>query len=312
MLYLPERFINNQGMELRKHVYEFLQHLEAVRNASVHTLRNYRLDLKAFESFARDQAVDRKLIRSYLAHLQMKGISKRTVLRHLSSLRSMFKYLLKEKKIKENPAADIGSPKLDKPIPKALSYAEVEELFGQPNTEQLLGLRDRSIMELFYSSGLRISELASINRGDVDFHSRSLRVRGKGKKERIVPMTQNVAEWIQRYLDDSRRYEEGKPHFQKDPDAIFLNKWGKRLTTRSIDRLFKTYLQKSGLAGHITPHTIRHTIATHWLENGMDLKTIQVLLGHASMGTTTIYTRVSTKLKREVYERSHPRAKKLK
>lgn len=297
-------------MELSKYVYEFIHHLEAVRNASVHTLRNYRLDLKAFESFAKDQAVDKKLIRSYLAHLQMKGVSKRTVLRHLSSLRSMFKYLLKEKKIKENPAADIGSPKLDKPIPKALSYPEVQELFDQPNTEKFLGLRDRSIMELFYSSGLRISELAGINRGDVNFQARSLRVRGKGKKERIVPITQNVVKWIQKYLDDPRRYEEGKPHFQKDPDAIFLNKWGKRLTTRSIDRLFKTHLQKSGLAGNITPHTIRHTIATHWLENGMDLKTIQVLLGHASLGTTTIYTRVSTKLKREVYERSHPRAKK--
>lgn len=297
-------------MNLIKNVYEFLHYLEAVRNASVHTLRNYRLDLKAFESFAKDQAVDKKLIRLYLAHLQMKGVSKRTVLRHLSSLRSMFKYLLKEKKIQENPAADIGSPKLDKPIPKALSYPEVQELFDQPNTEKFLGLRDRSIMELFYSSGLRISELADINRGDVNFQARSLRVRGKGKKERIIPITQNVVKWIQKYLDDPRRYEERKPHFQKDPDAIFLNKWGKRLTTRSIDRLFKTHLQKSGLAGNITPHTIRHTIATHWLENGMDLKTIQVLLGHASLGTTTIYTRVSTKLKREVYESSHPRAKK--
>jgi len=298
-------------MNLSKNVYEFLHHLEVVKNASVHTLRNYRLDLKAFEGFVKDQTVDRKLIRSYLAHLQMKGVSKRTVLRHLSSLRSMFKYLLKEKKIQANPAADIGSPKLDKPIPKALSYAEVQELFDQPNTEELLGLRDRSIMELFYSSGLRISELAGMNRGDINFRARSLRVRGKGKKERIVPMTKNVAKWIQKYLDDPRRYEEGKPHFQKDPDAIFLNKWGGRLTTRSIDRLFKTHLQKSGLAGHITPHTIRHTIATHWLEHGMDLKTIQVLLGHASLGTTTIYTRVSTKLKREVYESSHPRAKKV-
>lgn len=298
-------------MELSKYVYEFIHHLDVVKNASVHTLRNYRLDLKAFESFTKDQAVDKKLIRSYLAHLQMKGVSKRTVLRHLSSLRSMFKYLLKEKKIKENPVVDIGSPKLDKPIPKALSYPEVQELFDQPNTEKFLGLRDRSIMELFYSSGLRISELAGINRGDVNFQARSLRVRGKGKKERIVPITQNVVKWIQKYLDDPRRYEEGKPHFQKDPDAIFLNKWGKRLTTRSIDRLFKTHLQKSGLAGNITPHTIRHTIATHWLENGMDLKTIQVLLGHASLGTTTIYTRVSTKLKREVYERFHPRAKKV-
>ena len=127
---------------------------------------------------------------------------------------------------------------------------------------------------------------------------------------RIVPITQGVAKWIQQYLNDPRRYEEGKPHKEKNREAIFLNKWGERLTSRSVDRLFKGYLQKSGLAGKITPHTIRHTIATHWLENGMDLKTIQVLLGHASLSTTTIYTQVSTKLKREVYEKTHPRAKK--
>lgn len=297
-------------MDLKKHIQEFIRHLEVVKNASEHTLRNYHLDLKTFEAYAQKQTIDKKLIRGYLSHLQIKGRSKRTVLRHLSSIRSLFKYLLKEKKIKENPAAEIGSPKLDKPIPKALSYGEIEALFSQPHTGELMGLRDRSIMELFYSSGLRISELAGLNRSDFNFRTRSLRVRGKGKKERIVPITQNVAQWIQSYLGDARRLEPGKPHTQKDPDAIFLNKWGKRLTTRSIDRLFKNYLRQSGLAGNITPHTIRHTIATHWLENGMDLKTIQVLLGHSCLAATTIYTRVSTKLKREVYERSHPRAKK--
>lgn len=297
-------------MELRNSIQEFIHHLKVVKNASEHTLRNYRLDLKAFEAYAEKQPINKKVIRGYLAHVQRKGASKRTALRHLSSIRSLFKYLLKEKKIKENYVAEIGSPKLDKPIPKALSYPEVETLFNQPDTKELLGLRDRSIMELFYSSGLRISELAGLNRSDFNFRVRSLRVRGKGKKERVVPITQNVAKWIQSYLGDQRRYEEGKPHTQKDADAIFLNKWGSRLTSRSIDRLFKNYLRQSGLAGHITPHTIRHTIATHWLEKGMDLKTIQVLLGHSSLRTTTIYTRVSTKLKREVYERSHPRAKK--
>lgn len=284
--------------------------MEVVKNASKHTLRNYHLDLQAFEEFVKDGVIDKKLIRSYLGHLQMEGKSKRTIVRHLSSIRSLFKYLLREKKIEENPAASIGTPKLDKPIPKALSYAEVEELFSKPDTKELLGFRDRCIMELFYSSGLRISELALLDRPDFNFKERSLRVKGKGKKERIVPITQNASGWIQKYLADPRRYEEGKPYAQKDSHAIFLNKWGERLSTRSIDRLFKTYLRKSGLARSITPHTIRHTIATHWLENGMDLKTIQVLLGHSSLSTTTIYTRVSTKLKQEVYERAHPRAKK--
>ncbi|MCB1110092.1 MAG: tyrosine recombinase XerC [Chlamydiia bacterium] len=296
-------------MELRNAIQDFLRYLEVVKNASPHTLRNYHLDLKAFEAFVNKQKVDKRIIRGYLARLQMQGGSKRTVVRHLSSIRSLFKYLLKEKKVKENPAVEVGSPKLDKPIPKSVSYGEVEELFKQPNTEELLGLRDRTIMELFYSSGLRVSELVGLNREDFSCEARSLRVRGKGKKERIIPVTKNVAQWIKKYLGDPRRYEEGRPHFQKDPKAIFLNKWGTRLSARSVDRLFKGYLQRSGLAGQITPHTIRHTIATHWLENGMDLKTIQVLLGHNSLGTTTIYTRVSTKLKREVYESSHPRSK---
>lgn len=291
-------------------IQDFIYYIEVVKGSSEHTLRNYRLDLKAFEAFVQGREVDKKMIRHYLVYFQRKGASKRTVLRHLSSIRSFCKYLVKEKKIKENPAIDIGSPKLDKPLPKALSYQEVETLFKQPNTDEFLGLRDRVIMELFYSSALRVSELASLSRADFDFKSRSLRVRGKGKKERIVPMTRSVAEWIQTYLKDSRRYEEGKPHGQKDSDAIFLNRWGNRLTVRSIERLFKNYLRKSGLAGNITPHTIRHTIATHWLEEGMDLKTIQVLLGHASLTATTIYTRVSTKLKRDVYEQAHPRAKK--
>jgi integrase/recombinase XerC len=297
-------------MNLKRTIQDFILHMEVIKNASEHTLRNYHLDLKAFESFVGKREVDKKLIRNYLGHLQLKGVSKRTVLRHLSSIRSLFKYLLQKKKIHVNPAADIESPKLYRPNPKALSYQEIEELFKQPDTTKLLGLRDRSIMELFYSSGLRISELVSLSRFDFNFRGRSLKVKGKGKKERIVPMTQTAAKWIQNYLKDPRRYEKGKTYCEKDPEAIFLNKWGNRLTTRSIDRLFKNYLRKSGLARNITPHTIRHTIATHCLEKGMDLKTIQVLLGHSSLGTTTIYTRVSTKLKREAYERAHPRAKK--
>lgn len=297
-------------MNLKKSIHDFVRHIEVVRQASEHTLRNYDLDLRAFEAFVGEREVDKKLVRNYLSHLKLKGLSKRTMLRHLASIRSFFKYLLREKKIQEDPTTDIGNPKLDKPIPKTLSYQEVDLLFQQPDTKDLFGLRDRSIMELFYSSGLRISELASLNRADVDCQACSLRVKGKGKKERVIPITRTASQWIQKYLNNPHRFEKSQPHFEKDHEAIFLNKWGKRLTTRSIDRLFKKYLQTSGLAEAITPHTIRHTIATHWLENGMDLKTIQVLLGHASLGVTTIYTRVSPKLKREVYERTHPRAKK--
>ncbi len=157
-------------------------------------------------------------------------------------------------------------------------------------------------MELFYSSGLRLSELAGLNRRDFDRVNEILTIFGKGKKQRQTPITKTAADLLVQYLSHPERDE-------KDVQAIFLNKWGKRISARSIDRNFAAYLKASGLSEKITPHTIRHTIATHWLENGMDLKTIQMLLGHTSLATTTIYTHVSPKLKREVYDRTHPRAK---
>lgn len=300
---------------MMEHAKSFLEYLKVVKNASEHTIRNYRIDLERFIAFLdtpKLDSIDKRAIRGYLSALALKPAPKRTVLRHISTLRSFFKYLLKEKILSHNPMDEIESPKLEKTIPVSLSYDQVERLFAQPDTQTYLGFRDRCIMELFYSSGLRISELAGLNRKDFDGVNFTLNVFGKGKKQRIVPITKNAAGWIQDYLNHPQRHNEGESHKpQKDDQAIFLNKWGKRLTVRSIDRSFEAYLKKSGLAGDITPHTIRHTIATHWLEKGMDLKTIQVLLGHRSLATTTIYTQVSSKLKREVYEKAHPLAKKL-
>jgi len=196
-------------------------------------------------------------------------------------------------------------------LPVSLNYEQLTQLFDQPDTSTYLGYRDRTIMELFYSSGLRVSELAALNRQDFDYENLTVKLRGKGKKERIIPITKNAADWIKSYLDHSERHHDSDMHMaQVDPHAIFLNKLGTRLTTRSVDRKFDHYLTQSGLAGKVTPHTIRHTIATHWLENGMDLKTIQVLLGHSSLATTTIYTQVSSKLKKKVYDETHPRALK--
>ncbi len=291
---------------------KFLDYLRVVRNASEHTLRNYKLDLQAFEAYSREIAldkIDKKTIRGYLSELNLKQIKKRTILRRLSSLRSFFKYLMKEQILPFNPMEEIESPKADKTIPKSLSYDQVERLFEQPDITTYLGFRDRCIMELFYSSGLRISELIGLNRSDFDAVNFTLRVRGKGKKERVIPITKNAAVWVTDYLNHPERENKGEDHQpQVDAQAVFLNKWGTRLTVRSVDRGFKNYLLRSGLALKITPHTIRHTIATHWLEKGMDLKTIQTLLGHSSLVTTTIYTQVSPKLKKEVYEKAHPSA----
>ncbi len=316
-------------------VRKFLNYLRVVKNASEHTLRNYALDLEAFKIFFEEEIlklkpelrsrklnaelsvppstqfsvkdIDKRSIRSYLAALSAKSATKKTVLRRLSSLRSLYKYLIKECLIEHSPLEEIDSPKLEKKIPPSLTYDQVERLFEQPDTSKYLGFRDRCIMELFYSSGLRISELVGLNRYDFDERNLRLRIMGKGKKERIVPITQTAAKWLKDYLNHPERLCDIDDHkAQVDEQAIFLNKWGGRLTVRSIDRKFEEYLKASGLVAKITPHTIRHTIATHWLEKGMDLKTIQVLLGHRSLATTTIYTQVSSRLKREVYEKSHP------
>lgn len=289
----------------------FLNYLRVVKNASEHTLRNYGLDIESFLQATPlpIEQVEKKHVRAYLAKLNQVQMSRRTVLRRLSSLRTFFKYLVREKILQSSPLEEIEGPKLEKKIPAPLAYEQVVHLFSQPDTATFLGFRDRCILELFYSSGLRISELVGLNRTDFDAAQKSLRVRGKGKKERLVPITQNAATWLSHYLSHPERQHDGEMHkAQVDSHAIFLNRWGKRLTVRSVDRTFKHYLVQSGLAAKVTPHTIRHTIATHWLEKGMDLKTIQMLLGHSSLATTTIYTQVSNTLKKQVYDQAHPLA----
>lgn len=325
-----------KGM-LIKAAYDFLEYLRSIKNASEHTVRNYAIDLNALFEFLvkehckpearplkvdyqqeyaeRDRKhddlisfkqIDRRAIRTFLADLNVK---KRTVVRRLSSLRSFFKFCTKQGLIDYNPLDQIESPKLEKRIPVSLSFDQVKHLFDQPNTSEYLGFRDRCIMELFYSSGLRVSELVALNRTDFDPKGLVIRLMGKGKKERIVPITKNAADWILSYLSHGQRHKDCEGHLAEvDQEAIFLNRNGTRISTRSVDRKFDKYLTASGLAGKVTPHTIRHTIATHWLENGMDLKTIQLLLGHSSLATTTLYTHVSTRLKKEVYDKAHPRA----
>lgn len=323
--------------------YKFIHELRVAKNASEHTIRNYTIDLDSLKQYLENEwlseidkeelpekilpaqpysaretsndslipleKIERRQIRGFLAMMNQKQASKRTILRRLSSFRTFFKWAFANEHIIHNPTEEIESPKLEKTIPPSLTYDQVERLFSIPETETLLGFRDRCMMELFYSSGLRVSELAGLNREDIDLTNRLMRVRGKGKKERVVPITPNAGKWVKEYLEHPERDQECEGHrAQRDPDAIFLNKLGTRISTRSIDRNFDRYLKASGLNGKITPHTIRHTIATHWLENGMDLKTIQTLLGHQSLSTTTIYTHVDTTLKKKVYQKAHPRA----
>lgn len=301
----------------------FLNHFKTVKNCSPHTLRNYAIDLNAFHTFLtpkEDQepladtaigAIERKEIRSFLAHLSAVGQSKKTIVRRLSTIRSFFKYTFEQKLTETNPAELLDTPKIDKKIPSPLTYDQVKKLFDLPDTSTLLGVRDRTILELFYSSGLRLSELVALNRSDIDHKNCLMKLKGKGKKERIVPITRTAEAWIANCLNHPERHLDTDGHLaEADPDAVFLNRFGKRLTARSIDRHFEIYLKQSGLAGKATPHTLRHSIATHWLENGMDLKTIQTILGHSSLSTTTLYTKVSNTLKQKVYEETHPRARR--
>ena len=278
----------------------FLQHLQVVKNASEHTIRNYSNDLHALIHFLdkKKEKASKGLLREFLADLTEKRLARRSIIRRLSAIRSFFTYLHKEKRIDTNPMQDIESPKLEKKIPQSLTYEQVQNLFSQPDIDDFMGLRDRAILELFYSSGLRVSELVALDKKDFDFEKLEMRLQGKGKKVRVVPITKNAADWVRSYTSH--------PQHKSKLDAIFLNRFKTRLTTRSVDRLFVKYLKASGLAAHITPHVIRHTIATHWLENGMDLKTIQLILGHNSLATTTIYTQVSTTLKKKAYRESHP------
>lgn len=322
--------------------YQFLRYLRA-KNSSEHTIRNYTIDLNSLKDFLEKKVfvhnptnqflpkidhkiisydhhpenattisleqVDRSTIREYLAYLYEQKQKKRTIARRLCALRTFFKFCCAQKLLPKDPTEEIESSKIDKKLPQPLTYDQVLHLFEQPDITDYLGLRDRSILEIFYSSGLRVSELVALDRQDFDPKSLLIKLKGKGKKERIVPITKNAAKWIINYLHHPDRHLTKDGHLpEQDHCAIFLNRLGTRLTSRSVDRNFKSYIKASGLAGKATPHTIRHSIATHWLENGMDLKTIQLLLGHSNLATTTIYAHVSSSLKKQVHKKAHPRA----
>lgn len=286
----------------------FLHYLQVIKQASPHTLRNYAIDLDKLYQFAvrdcKNDAItlshfDKKLLRAFIFAEQTNGASRKSIVRRISALRSFFRYTVKEGVIETSPMDALDSPKIEKKIPQTMTMEMVQQFFNQPDITTISGIRDRAIIELFYSSGLRVGELVTLSIHDVDLDNLQMKLMGKGKKMRIVPITKNAADWISSYLNHPER----KKRYGCD-NPLFLNRLGTRLTSRSVDRMFEKYLAQSGLASHITPHAIRHTIATHWLENGMDLKTIQLLLGHSSLATTTIYTQVSTKLKKKTYKES--------
>jgi len=244
-------------------------------------------------------------VREYLVELNKHGYSKSTLARKIATLRSFYKFLVKRNYLSNNPVVAIRTPKQEKKLPKFLEYEEVQRLLEAPLTTNWLGARDRAILETLYSTGVRVSELVSLNMEDVDFLGEVIHVRGKGKKERISPIGSAALRSIQDYIEFRTRRAESNDNF--DAKVLFVNKHGKRLSTRSVRRKMDKYLKIVGLDPSISPHTLRHSFATHMLDNGADLRSVQELLGHQSLSTTQIYTHLTTKKLKEVYENAHPR-----
>jgi integrase/recombinase XerC len=286
---------------MERYIEKFIRYLEVEKNYSAHTILNYKLDLEDFRNFLGEAAlekIDYLLLRKYLALLKEKNLSNRTVNRHLSSLRSFFRFLTRESLIKANPILSLSSPKQEKYLPSFLTEEEVAKLIDSVIPKDERGLRDRAILETFYSTGIRISELANLSKEDFDFIGGIVKVMGKGKKERIVPIGDKAISAIREYLDKRK----------KQTDAIFLNKNGEAITTRGIRNIVGKYIRLAGIKQGVSPHTLRHSFATHLLNRGADLRSVQELLGHANLSTTQIYTHLTTDKLKSVYDKAHPRA----
>lgn len=286
---------------MERHIDKFLRYLEIEKNSSPHTILNYKLDLKEAFEFLKGvdlEKIDYILIRKYLAHMKEKQLTARSVARKLSSLRSFFRFLVRDGYLKNNPAEAISSPKLDKYLPKFLTEPDAVKLIEAPKTETVSGLRDKAILETLYSTGMRISELVSLKKDNIDFIGGTIKVFGKGKKERLVPVGDRAMRSIRDYLK-SRNVKS---------ETVFLNKNNKPLGARGIRKMINKYIMLSSLRYHVSPHTFRHSFATHLLDRGADLRSVQELLGHANLSTTQIYTHLTTEKLKSVYEKAHPRA----
>jgi integrase/recombinase XerC len=323
-------------------IQEFLSYLNFEKRFSEHTAKCYGADLKQFGAFLQDSsegdtsqtqqegigfqsqeqaialatetkpaldqlliAVDINNVRGYMALLNEKEYSKATIARKLATLRSFYKFLVKRGRVSSNPVTAIRTPKQEKKLPKFLEYEEIKRLLDAPPTNNWLGARDRAILETIYSTGIRVSELVALNMDDIDFLGEVVHVRGKGKKERIAPIGSSALQAIQHFMEFRNKRAQISDNF--DAKVLFVNKHGQRLSTRSVRRKMDKYLKMAGLDPSISPHTLRHSFATHMLNNGADLRSVQELLGHQSLSTTQIYTHLSTSKIKEVYDGAHPR-----
>jgi len=290
---------------VKKLVEKFLRHLEIERGMSANTIRAYRKDLEVFIVHAQKNAADIEMIdvRGFVAQQIKQGLTKTTAGRRLSTVRSFLKFLTREGYLEANPAKLVSTPKAEKRLPTFLSVDDVFKLIEKPDTIGFIHARDRAILELLYSSGLRVSEVAGLNVEDVNTREGLVKVRGKGRKERIVPLGSKAVEAIRGYLTE-------KILLKKKSKTLFLNKRGTELSERGIRRIVVKYARLIGVTGQIGPHTLRHTFASHLLQAGADLRVIQELLGHASLSTTQKYTHLDITHLMDIYDRAHPLSKK--
>jgi integrase/recombinase XerC len=308
------------------HLKDFLQYLRLNRNLSPHTIRAYESDLTQFIEHAAVSlgvkrvdldpgSLDRVAIRGYLAELHAHGQSRATAARKLAAVRTFLRYLRREALIEDDPGAVVATPKREVRMPAHLSEEEMLQLLAAPSTDDALGRRDRAILELFYASGLRLSELAGLGIDDVNVSAKMVRVLGKGGKQRLVPFNNSTAAALRVYLRDRVQLtrptaRQASPRGRREADPLFVNYRGTRLSGRSIDRLVRRYVAVCAERAGISPHALRHSFATHLLQRGADLRAIQELLGHARLSTTQRYTHVNAAQLLDVYQKSHPRAAK--
>jgi len=326
---------------------QFITYLRAERHFSAHTARCYAADLEQFCTFLADPegelpvgpgnstgrgsngyprrqlapqplvqhsvvdtnrrvlAVDTDLVRLFMSRLHNKNYCKSTVARKLATLRSFYKFIVRRGYVSSNPVAPIRTPKQEKRLPKFLEVSQIEKLFSNCDTSTLLGARDRAILEMLYSTGIRVSELVALEIADIDLGSSVIRVRGKGKRERVIPIGPGAVKAVIHYLDLRRSSLQGA---KQDLDALFINKHGQRLSTRSVRRKLDKYLLEAGLDLSVSPHTLRHSFATHMLQRGADLRSVQEMLGHQSLSTTQVYTHLTDENVKSEYDKAHPRA----
>jgi integrase/recombinase XerC len=305
---------------MQNYIDDFLKHLKYERNLSEHTLRNYESDMEQFYDFIAPansdgerravdiHALDNLTIREYMATLYEKKKKKSSIHRKVACLRTFFRFLCREGVLEKNPAMLVSSPRVERKLPNHLSIEQMIKFIETPETDTVLGKRDRAILELLYASGVRVSELVGLNLTDIDFNNQTLRVKGKGRKERMVPFGNHAKAALESYLGvRGELLIEADPD-DRDPNAVFMNYQGTRITTRSVGRMLDKYCKQCAEIHHVSPHALRHSFATHLLDAGADLRTIQELLGHARLTTTQQYTHVSTDKLMEVYDKAHPKA----